>query len=319
MKTERKNSLTCERARAFPIERALEKLGHFPTRTTPKEAWFLSPFRSETQASFKVCKKLNRWYDHGGGKGGNVIDLISQITKRTVKDTLLFLNDDEPLFSFQQQPILKKEIQIDAKVFITKVKTLEHPALLGYLKSRAIGIQVAKKYVKEVHYTFKGKPYFAIGLQNGSGGWELRNKYLKNCTSPKDVTHINNGHQKLTVMEGMFDLLSIVGHIGILEHKTDFLVMNSTVFIQKVMSVSKGYTTVELYLDSDLNGRLCTERLMEHRGAVDMSFIYTGHKDMNQWLMENGKNPVGQGIQDVFLLPQKQTCFTPDGRKEEKQ
>jgi hypothetical protein len=317
MKRKRTNSLTCERARAFPIERALAKLGHFPTRTTPKEAWFPSPFRPETQASFKVCKKLNRWYDHGAGKGGNVIDLICQITKGTVKETLEFIGTENTLFSFQQRPIIRKEIQIDEKVLITKVKTLEHPALLGYIKSRAVNIQIAKKYAKEVHYTFKGKRYFAIGLQNGSGGWELRNKYLKNCKAPKDVTHIQNGRQKLTVTEGMFDLLTIIGYIGILEQETDFLVMNSTVLIQKVMSISMGYATVELYLDNDSNGRTVTKTLMEHGGAKDMSGIYKGYKDMNEWQASNAEYAIGQGIQDVFLLPQKQTCFTPDGRKEE--
>ena len=85
MKKKRTIGLSCERARAFPIEKALAKLGHFPTRSTEKEAWFLSPFRSETQASFKVSKKLNRWYDHGAGKGGNVIDLICLLNNGTVK------------------------------------------------------------------------------------------------------------------------------------------------------------------------------------------------------------------------------------------
>jgi len=319
MKTEGTNKLSCERARAFPIERALAKLGHFPTRTTTKEAWFLSPFRSETQASFKVCKKRNRWYDHGAGKGGNVIDLICQTTKGTVQEALEFIQKETTLFSFQQQPILRKENCIDDKVLITKVKAIEHPALLDYLKSRAVNIQIAKKYVKEVHYTFKGKPYFAIGLKNGSGGWELRNKYLKNCTAPKDVTHIQNGHKKLTVTEGMFDLLSIVSYIGVLEQESDFLILNSTVLIQKAMSISKGYPTVELYLDNDSNGRSVTETLMEHRGAKDMSSIYKGYKDMNEWQAANTEYAIGQGIQDVFLLPQKQTCFTPDGRKERKQ
>ena len=46
-----------------------------------------------------------------------------------------------------------------------------------------------------------------------------------------------------------------------------------------------------------------------------MSFIYKGHKDMNQWLMENAKKGLGQEARDVSLLPQKQTRFTPDGRK----
>jgi hypothetical protein len=307
--------LTCERARAFPIERALAKLGHFPSRTTPKEAWFLSPFRSETQASFKVCKKRNRWYDHGAGKGGNVIDLICQINRSSVKDTLLFLNEDAPLFSFQQPLIFEKEKSKDEKVIITNVKPISHPALLGYIKSRGISIRTAKSYCKEVHYTFKGNPYFAIGLQNESGGWELRNKYLKNCTSPKDIKLLQNGYDVLTITEGMFDLLSILAHRPELRQKSDFLVMNSTVFIEKTMSILKGYSSIELYLDNDFNGRLCTEKLMKHKGAKDKSFIYKGHKDMNQWLMENAKKGLGQEARDVSLLPQKQTRFTPGGRK----
>jgi hypothetical protein len=56
---------------------------------------------------------------------------------------------------------------------------------------------------------------------------------------------------------------------------------------------------------------------MKHRGAKDMSGVYKGCKDMNEWQAANTKYAIGQGIQDVFLLPQKQTCFTPDGRKEE--
>jgi hypothetical protein len=248
-----------------------------------------------------------------------VIDLICSITEGTVKEALHLLGQDEPSFSFQQQVVFEGPAPDKEKVTITNVKPISHPALLGYIKSRAIDKSIAKSYCNEIHYTFKGKPYFAIGLQNHSGGWELRNKYLKNCTSPKDITLFQNGHDVLTVTEGMFDLLSIVAHQPDLLQKSDFLVMNSTVLIQKAMQVFKGYTKIKLCLDNDLNGRVCTGRLMEHRGAMDMSFIYTGHKDMNQWVMENSKNPVGQGIQDVFLLPQKQTCFTPDGRKEGKQ
>jgi|GEM_PF-6578084 len=37
---------------------------------------------------------------------------------------------------------------------------------------------------------------------------------------------------------------------------------------------------------------------------------------MNERQAANVEYAIGQGIQDVFLLPQKQTCFTPDGRKE---
>src|SRR5690606_31285523 len=98
-----KRKINCESARAFPIEKALAKLGHFPQRTTEKEAWFLSPFRSETQASFKVSRTINRWYDHGEGIGGNVIDLICRILKCSVKEALEFLKEERASFSFHQQ------------------------------------------------------------------------------------------------------------------------------------------------------------------------------------------------------------------------
>ncbi len=87
----RQRKLTCEKARSICIVDTLAKLGHFPSRRTEKEAWFLSPLRSETQASFKVSLKLNRWYDFGIGKGGNVIDLVCQLCDCSVGEALQYL------------------------------------------------------------------------------------------------------------------------------------------------------------------------------------------------------------------------------------
>lgn len=39
---------------------------------------FLSPFRSETEPSFKINLERNIWYDFGLGTGGNVIDFAMQ-------------------------------------------------------------------------------------------------------------------------------------------------------------------------------------------------------------------------------------------------
>ncbi|MCM4162448.1 MULTISPECIES: toprim domain-containing protein [unclassified Arenibacter] len=317
MKRKRTNRLSCERARAFPIEKALAKLGHFPTRSTEKEAWFLSPFRSETQASFKVSKKLNRWYDHGAGKGGNVIDLICLLNNGTVKEALKLIQQEQISFSFQQQPIIKEEQ--DTTIRVAKVMELTHFALRDYLKSRNISIPTAHKLIKEVHYRFKDKTYFALGLKNGSGGWELRNKYVKNSSSPKDVTHINNGRTKLIITEGMFDLLSIMECNVKLELEYDFLVLNSTAFVQKARGIMKGYSCIDLYLDNDATGEQATKNFLDHaNNSVDRSLLFAGFKDMNEWLMSGAKEANGQGIQDVFLLPQKQSCFAPDGRKENK-
>ncbi|WP_282112915.1 toprim domain-containing protein [Maribacter stanieri] len=315
MKEKRANKLSCERARAFPIEKALAKLGYFPTNENEKEAWFLSPFRSETHASFKVSKTLNRWYDHGEGTGGNVIDLECKISQCTVKEALEFLEQDSNSFLFQQQ--LSFNAPMEDKILINEIKELSHYALRGYLTSRYILLITAKKFIREVHYSFKNKNYFSIGFKNDSGGWELRNKYYKNCSSPKDITHIKNGNGKLIVTEGVFDLLSLLSYNEILEAEYDFLVLNSTAFVSKAIEIMKGYLQIDLYLDNDPNGRRTTQKLMGHSiNCLDRSMLYEGFKDVNEWLIFNARKGLGQEARDVSLLPQRQTRFTPVGRKE---
>lgn len=235
----------------------------------------------------------------------------------TVKEALELIQQDQISFSFQQQPIIKEEQ--DTTIRVTKVRELAHFALKDYLRSRNISITTARKLVKEVHYRFKDRTYFALGLKNGSGGWELRNKYVKNSSSPKDVAHINNGRTRLIIAEGMFDLLSIMECNVKLGLEYDFLVLNSTAFVQKARGIMKGYSCIDLYLDNDAAGKKATKKFMDHaNNSVDRSSLYAGFKDMNEWLMSGAKEANGQGIQDVFLLPQKQSCFAPDGRKENK-
>ncbi|MGB6152025.1 MAG: toprim domain-containing protein [Pricia sp.] len=319
MKRKRIDRLTCERARAFPIERALAKLGYFPAISTEKEAWFLSPFRLEAQASFKVSKELNRWYDHGAGKGGKVIDLVCLVKGYSVKETLQFLNTGRTSFSFHQQHAFENGLHDRNTLTVIDVRPLAHAALQRYILSRGISMTVASKFCREVHYMFRQRRYFAIGLGNNSGGWELRNKYLKNCSSPKDITHIRNGNTKLIVTEGIFDLLSILELYENSECDYDFLVMNSTAFVRKAMEIIKKYTIIELYLDNDDNGKRTARMLIESSGNCrDRSSLFKGFKDINDYRMAGGMYENGQGIQDVSLLPQRRSCLAPDGRKEGK-
>src|SRR5690606_42026607 len=116
-----KEKINCETARNFSVEKTLEKLGHFPKKTAEKEAWFLSPLRSETQASFKVSRTKNRWYDHGEGIGGNVIDLVCRILKCSISEALEFLNDGMGIVPFKQQPIFGKK-QNETGIDILKVQ-----------------------------------------------------------------------------------------------------------------------------------------------------------------------------------------------------
>ena len=288
MKESIKIRLSCERARAFPIEKALAKLGHFPIKTAEKEAWFLSPFRSETQASFKVSKIKNRWYDHGEGVGGNVIDLVCRLLKCSVKEALEFMNEDVSCFSFHQQPHFNKH---DIGISITKVQDISHTALIQYLNFRKIPLQIANSYCSEVWYTFKDRPFFAIGLQNKKNGWELRNKIFKNSSSPKSYTHLQRNSKQLIILEGMFDLLSLAVLNAPLIRISDVMVLNSIAFIKNIETHISNYEIVDLYLDNDITGQNATLYLTNKYCHVkDQSDGYKNHKDLNDLLCHERKS-----------------------------
>lgn len=278
----KRKKINCETARNFSVEKALEKLGHFPNRTTEKEAWFLSPFRSETQASFKVSRTKNRWYDHGEGIGGNVIDLVCKVLKCTIKEALNFLDDNNTIGSTKQQPFGNT---LETHIHIIEVKNLEHPALLQYIRSRGIAIKVAKTYCKEVWYGYKDKTFFAVGLRNHKNGWELRNKLFKNSSSPKFYSYIQNNCNQLVVLEGMFDLLSLAMLDENLLDTSDILVLNSLAFIKEAEKYFETYDFVHLYLDRDAAGQKATKYLMDrYKHAIDKSSCYKNHKDLNDFL-----------------------------------
>ncbi|MCK0158971.1 toprim domain-containing protein, partial [Cellulophaga sp. F20128] len=277
-----KRKINCETARNFSVEKALEKLGHFPQKTSEKEAWFLSPFRSETQASFKVSKTKNRWYDHGEGIGGNVIDLVSMVLKCTISETLEFINGDVSYFPFQQPQIF---CSTETEINISKVQNITHPALIQYLSARGITISVANSYCKEVWYTNKYSQYFAIGLQNEKSGWEFRNKIFKNSSSPKSFTYIHNHNKQLIILEGLFDLLSLATLKPRELKVSDIIVLNSIAFIKDVEIHFAKYECIHLYLDNDLAGQKATLYLKKnHKHIIDRSDTYKYHEDLNDFL-----------------------------------
>ncbi|MCB1810000.1 MAG: DNA primase, partial [Candidatus Competibacteraceae bacterium] len=51
----------------------LAALGFKPVKEDKGELWYLSPFRQETDASFKITRDGKAWYDHGEGAGGNIL------------------------------------------------------------------------------------------------------------------------------------------------------------------------------------------------------------------------------------------------------
>jgi len=294
--------MDCEKARNIDIVSTLAKLGHFPVRKTEKEAWFLSPFRTETQASFKVSLKKNYWIDFGTFEGGSTIDLIMKMHNCSVREALERLSGNIGHFSFHRRPNPTKTEHRANPIEIIQEKEIKHRALETYLRSRKISITTARKLCKEIHYKIGYRKYFAIGLRNRSGGWELRNRYWKGSTSPKDVSIIGNSSKKLAITEGMFDMLTLLELMPVIPNDHDVLILNTTAFVKRMVPEIREYEDVKLFLDRDGTGLGVTELLLEKcPNSRDMSFLYEGFKDMNEWMVKSAKDEVRQRIQDVSL------------------
>lgn len=275
--------LNCERARNICIVETLAKLGHFPSRKTEKEAWFLSPLRSETQASFKVSLKKNRWYDFGIGEGGNIIDLVCLLSNCSVGEALQFLSDELPVFSFQDP--INDTSETESGNTILKVKPITKSYLKKYVRSRGISLEIARSYCKEVWYECNGNSYYAIGLQNKDGGWELRSLYFKTSSSPKSYTYLKNDKEYLIVCEGMFDLLSIAEVYPEELKNSDIIVLNSLSFLQQITRYFNKYKSVNLYLDNDQAGKKNAKELLQYYSNLkDQSHHYKNYKDLNEKL-----------------------------------
>ena len=153
-----------------------------------------------------------------------------------------------------------------------RVDPLTNPVLLGYLQERGIPPEIAKKTCREVHFRNKGKWYFAVAFANRSGGYEIRNKYLKGSISPKEITHIKNGSDRCIVVEGFMDYLSYLtlkathpGNRQSVGNSPDYIVLNSVSNAGKAIPLLKEYKSALCLLDNDPAGKQAFREMAEAR------------------------------------------------------
>ena len=93
--------INCEEAKKIDIVEHLSILGFQPSKMRGNDYWYLSPLRQEKEASFKVNKSKNVWYDHGIAKGGNMIDFVTEYYHCNVSEAL------KKISLFHSQNIMK--------------------------------------------------------------------------------------------------------------------------------------------------------------------------------------------------------------------
>ena len=133
------------------------------------DTWYLSPFRDEKDASFKVNRNKNVWYDHGLGKGGRLVDFVMEFYHCNTSEAL------QKIVSFQPQKVQEKiavkpilqgpenavknvVAEDENRIIITGVK---HPVtdinLCRYAAKRKITDDVLNEWCSEISFLLNNK------------------------------------------------------------------------------------------------------------------------------------------------------------------
>jgi len=272
----------------------LAQLGHHPTRVQHPSYWYRSPLREEKTASFKVNRKTNTWIDFATNEKGNLVDFGVEYFKCDESAFLQRLSGPGQTHT-QHRPPAKSETSEEEdkkKIRILAVYPIVALPLIRYYRERHIADKVAQKYLQEAVYELYGKNYYALAFGNDRGGYELRNKYFKGSSSPKDSTYIDNGSSHLAVFEGSFNFLS---HRTIFLNQpaapSNFLILNSTSFFESKLPLMLQHEKVDLFLDNDATGQKCSQRALaiDSQRFQDQRSLYQGYNDLNDWHMHIGK------------------------------
>lgn len=286
---------TIDRLCQIPIADYLASKGYLPVRQAGGQLLYSSPLREEKTASFFVHPVKNVWSDMGGDRG-NIIRLVRHLDKCNFIVAVWILEQFTGLpqdFAFFFSDQLKDE-SLKKKDFVTAVKLHENPTLMQYTARRKISYPIARKYLRDVYYSFTSgkKPMFGVGFQNDKEGWALSSKMGKvniGHTAPTTITV--PGSTVVNLFEGFFDFLSALEHYQLNAPRCTTIVLNSLSNIEQALPLLWTFTGVNAYLDNDQPGRDMVVRLRQEGIATnDRSALYGDFKDFNEYLTNSNGN-----------------------------
>jgi len=270
----------------YPIREYLAGLNIYPAKDKGYYGMYHSPFREDSNASMKVDYDKNLWIDYSSNEGGTLIDLVMRIENcsngRAMQQLEQHLSGKHS-FSFQGNNTPDRR-KTEPTIQITGIAPINNSALIDYLRERKINVDIAKQHCKEITYSVNGKSYFAIGFPNDLGGYELRSKYFKGCTS-KDITSQRIGQDSCLLFEGFIDYLSLLTMKNLQRLPVDVIVLNSLANLPKTINILAGYKSAALFLDNDEAGKRAVQNLRSVcKEVIDQSVHYASHKDLNEYL-----------------------------------
>ena len=292
--------MNIEQAKAIPLSKILDVLGHKPVRTTDHEQFFFSPFRQEKNASFKIDTRTNIWIDFGTKEGGDVIHFVCKYLATrgedsTVHDALRWVRNMVPSMTPYEAVIRGEIVQYQPALKLTYTTTIGNKGLVEWIKARGIPLDLAKKYLQQakVENVKHGFNFNALTLKNENGGHELMNQYgFKGSVGGKYLSFIRGAtpNGRIHIFEAAFDYFSGLCAAEKEQFEDDAIILNTVAHIKEAIGYiqTNPYKVIIPWLDNDEAGANALKILQEFAANKNCivkpkNHLYAGHKDVNDW------------------------------------
>lgn len=243
------------------------------------------------------------YYDFKAGKGGQIFKAVMELEKKTWKEAVEFLKDFSNTTISQSVKNQKAEnkrltptqhyTEKAPSTKITQVSVPNNDKLLEYFAGRGISKEILQQYAQQVHYrnNSDGKNYFGIGLRNQSGGYDIRNPYVKAKVGASDISIITGTRNEMVVFEGMTDMFSYLQMAKDNGKPNDrtLVVLNSITNTGTFIEQFQNYTgKIHLFLDGDKAGNDATQNILNNlKNSIDQRGAYgigkSEVKDLNDY------------------------------------
>lgn len=125
-------------------------------------------------------------------RSGDIIDLgILIYHTNDISRVLKLIENATPGVPVKARTFLPSSEERNEILRNIQIGALTSVALKSYLASRGIDMEIGIRECWEIHYTCRGRAYFAIGFPNMAGGYEMRSPYYKGCIAPKEISVAN--------------------------------------------------------------------------------------------------------------------------------
>lgn len=242
----------------------------------------------------------DKFYDFKTEKGGKIIKAVITLEDKNWKDAVDFLSEFKNV-----TPIHSATISFENAIKLTLNKTIQpnNERLIRYFQDRGISKNILNKFTKEVHFQSGNKNYFGLGMVNKSGGYEVRNPFMKTKIGNNDISIIHcDKANELVVFEGLMDMLSflqLMKNNGKVNNRT-LISLNSVTNTESFIHHYKNFEgKIYLLLDADIAGTEATTKIKKEVFKADVKdirplyYIQQGrNNDLNDYLQDKKRTLV---------------------------